>query len=173
MKRRLNLLLCAALMLTLAAGAAAQNETNADQGTDDLRVRLIDAQAKEAELQARVRQLDEDLKPENIERALAGVGSPKPEELRALRRRQLEIERDGVRAQLKIVTISRERLETVVRSLDAEAYQRSAEGPATLSGQVLRSRQGASSPWLIAGVVSVLAILGVMSAMVGRRPRIM
>ena len=48
-----------------------------------------------------LQQLDESIKPENIERSLAGIGSTRPEELRETRRRQLTIERDGVLAQLK------------------------------------------------------------------------
>ena len=38
-------------------------------------------------------ELEEDLKPENIERALAGFGSTKPEEVRDRRRRLLMIEK--------------------------------------------------------------------------------
>jgi hypothetical protein len=62
-----------------------------------------------------------------IERSLAGVGSTRPEELRELRRRQLSIERDSVRAQLKLVGASRERLEAAIRTADNQAYQQSTE----------------------------------------------
>ena len=86
----------------LNASVAAQSNSAA-QSLVELRARLAEVENKEKELNARARQLDEDLKPENIERSLAGIGSTKPEELREHRRRQLTIERDGVRAQLKPV----------------------------------------------------------------------
>jgi len=127
-KLGLSLILFIALVPAFTAGVAGQSESGAAQTADDLRVQLLEVQAKEAELQARARQLDEDLKPENIERSLAGVGSTRPEELRELRRRQLTIERDSVRAQLKLVGTSRERLETVIRTADTQAYQQSAVG---------------------------------------------
>jgi uncharacterized protein YlxW (UPF0749 family) len=56
----------------LAVGTSAQ--TNAQERTANLRVQLVDIQAKQAELQSRLQQLEEDLKPESIERSLAGVG---------------------------------------------------------------------------------------------------
>jgi hypothetical protein len=88
-----------------------------------LRFELVEVQAKEAELQVRLQQLDDDLKPENIERALAGIGSTKPEDLREHRRRLLTIERDGVLARLKLLEKSRIRLETAIETAEAEAYQ--------------------------------------------------
>ncbi len=103
MKRALSLVLFMALVAGFTANATAQDASNVSDSLDTLRSQLLDAQAKEAELEARQQQLDEALKPENIERSLAGIGSTKPEELRESRRRQLTIERDGVRAQLKLV----------------------------------------------------------------------
>ena len=49
----------------------------------------------------------------------AGIGSTRPEELRELRRRQLTIERDSVRDQLKLLAASKERLESVIRTGEA------------------------------------------------------
>ena len=88
-----------------------------------LRTQLVDAQARQAELQARLQQLDEDLKPENIERSLAGVGSTHPEELREARRRQLEIQKKSIQSQLDILATSRARLEAAIASTDAETYR--------------------------------------------------
>ena len=132
MKFALSLILFIALMPALTSGVAAQSTSGAAQAADDLRTQLLDVQVKETELQARARQLDEDLKPENIERSLAGVGSTRPEDLRELRRRQLSIERDSVRTQLKIVGTSRERLESAIRTAETKAYQESAGKPAPL-----------------------------------------
>jgi hypothetical protein len=70
--------------------------------------------------------LEESLKPENIESSLAGVGSTKPEDLREQRRRQLEIERNGVQAQLNLLATSHTRLEQAIAQADAEAYRQSA-----------------------------------------------
>jgi hypothetical protein len=85
--------------------------------------------AQEADLQTRLQELDEAVKPENIEKSLAGVGSTKPEELRAQRKQQLERERLGVKNQLDQLAISRTRLEKSLAMLDARAYQESARGP--------------------------------------------
>src|SRR6266566_8947096 len=93
-----------------------------------LRAQLVETQARQAELQTRLQQLEEDLKPENIEHSLAGVGSTHPEELREARRRQLEIAKKGVQSQLEILATSRARLEAAIVRADAESYQQSA-GP--------------------------------------------
>ncbi len=68
-------------------------QESAQERAANLRAQLIDTEAKQAELQMRLQQLAEDLKPENIERSLAGVGSTHPEDLREARRRQLEIQK--------------------------------------------------------------------------------
>ncbi len=157
MKLILSLLFIALIPTGLVS---AQEAASAAQGVETLRAQLIDVQTKEAELQARASQLEEALKPENIERSLAGIGSTKPEELREQRRRQLTIERDGVLAQLKLVTTSRERLESVIRAAEADAYLKSAEGQASFFSQITLQRS--SSSWLgvaLAGIAGVLALL--------------
>ena len=65
-----------------------------------LRTELRDVQAKESDLQARAEEVDYALKPENIERSIAGYGTTHPEELREQRRRQLEGEKERIRKQL-------------------------------------------------------------------------
>src|SRR5918997_1223943 len=108
--------------LVFATGVYAQEKAEtAAESVEKLRAQLSEVQAKEEGLRARAQQLEESLKPENIERSLAGVGSTKPEELREARRRQLTIERDGVLAQLKIVETSRQRLETAIASAEVSA----------------------------------------------------
>lgn len=128
MKNFLRLMLACALLAVSATFVSAQETGNtAQDAAVGLRSQLSDVQAKEAELQARERQLDEDLRPENIERALAGVGSTRPEELREQRRRQLEGDKARVRAQLDQLAQSRTRLEAAIATADAEAYRRSAQ----------------------------------------------
>lgn len=88
-----------------------------------LRAQLADVQAQQTELQTRLSQVNEDLKPENIERSLAGVGSTHPEDLREARRRQLEIQRKGIQSQLDSLEATRARLETAIASADADSYR--------------------------------------------------
>ena len=156
MKRVLGLVLFMALVAGFTATATAQDASNGSQSLDSLRLQLLDAQGREAELKARERQLDEDLKPENIERSLAGIGSTKPEELRESRRRQLTIERDGVRTQLKLVNTSRERLESVIRLAETQAYQQSA----TVLNQTLAGKPSWSFGFAIGTVALVGEVLG-------------
>ena len=123
--------LTAFLGVSIAVGLLAARtpaQSNAQERAANLRAQLIEAQARQAELQTRLQQLDEDLKPENIERSLAGVGSVHPEELREARRRQLEIEKRGVQSQLDVLAASHSRLETAIAAADAESYRQSA-GP--------------------------------------------
>jgi hypothetical protein len=162
MKLALRLILFIGLVSLFTAGGAAQSESSAAQTADDLRARLLEVQAKETQLQGRVRQLDEELKPENIERSLAGVGSTRPEELRELRRRQLSIERDSVRAQLKLVGASRERLEAAIRTADNQAYQKSAEQTAPALNQMLATDYLGRHPWLVGMVGGFIAFLGIV-----------
>ena len=120
MAMRLKSLFVLLLVLAFSTVAFAQDRQpeSAAESLEKLRAQLLEVQAKEEGLRARVQQLEESLKPENIERSLAGVGSTKPEELREARRRQLTIERDNVLAQLKIVETSRQRLETAIANAE-------------------------------------------------------
>ena len=155
MKFNVQVMLFLAICLTITAQLAAQ-APSAAQRVDELRGQLAETQAKEAELEARLRQLDENIKPENIERSLAGVGSTKPEELREQRRRQLSIERDGVRAQLKLLATSRERLEQSIRATEGVAYQQSAEVATPPVSQALVAQTSLGSRWI--GITAALAI---------------
>ena len=124
MKRRISLALLALLMLSV--GVYAQDGGSAAETVEKLKAQLLEVQGKEEALRERLAQLDESIKPENIERSLAGIGSTKPEQLREARRRQLAIERDGVLAQLKTLETSRQRLESAIANAEALAYQESA-----------------------------------------------
>ncbi len=126
--RYLSLLAVFAAFLIIN-GAPAHAQTRAQEKAASLRAQLAEVEAKQAELQTRLQNLDEKLKPENIENSLAGVGSTHPEDLREQRRRQLEIERNGVRAQLDLLATSHSRLETAIATADADAYRQSATPP--------------------------------------------
>ena len=158
MKRAFGLILFVALIAGFTASARAQAAGNVSESLDTLRSQLLEAKAEEEQLKARQNQLDEDLKPENIERALAGIGSTKPEELRESRRRQLTIERDGVRAQLKIATTRRERLESYLQTAETQAYQRNASGSG--SGPMLNQAVAGKRSWSFGWVIGIAAAAG-------------
>jgi len=101
-------------------------QTTAADRAASLRSQLVEAQTRQTELQTRLQRLDEDLKPENIERTFAGVGSTRPEDLRETRRRQLEIEKRSIQSQLDVIAASRTRLEAAIARADAESYHQSA-----------------------------------------------
>lgn len=122
LKKRLFLL----LLLVCAFASATHAQTAAQERATRLHEQLVELQAKQSDLQGRLDILNEQLKPENIEKSLAGVGSTKPEDLRELRRRQLETEKNGIEKQLAVLNESRSKLEAGIAQADAIAYQQSA-----------------------------------------------
>jgi chromosome segregation ATPase len=109
------------LFISSLTVVSAQNSS-----VENLRSQLNDVEKREGELQARAKRIDEDMKPENIERFFALNGSTRPEELREERRRQLESERTNVRSQLDQLAQSRVRLEAAIATAEAAAYRQSA-----------------------------------------------
>lgn len=148
MKFKSGLVLLLVLMFT-AASAYAQE--TAAESVEKLRAQLLEVQTKEEALRVRLQELDEAIKPENIERSLAGVGSTRPEELREARRRQLAIQRDGVMAQLKTLETSRLRLETAIVNAEARAYQESARPAPDFANQMFAASPGLSYGLMIGG----------------------
>ena len=122
-------LVAAALLTTGVALLSVAAQTPTQEQAAKLRAQLADVQAQQDQNQLRLQQLEEALKPENIESSLAGMGSTHPEELRAQRRQQLEKQKTAVQLQLDQLAVSRGRLETAVAAADARAYQESARGP--------------------------------------------
>lgn len=115
--------LVGALIVSCSLTITGAAQESAQERAANLRAQLSETQAKQAELQVRLQQLEEDLKPENIEHSLAGVGSTHPEELREARRRQLEIQKKSIQSQLEVLAASRTRLEAAIASADAETYR--------------------------------------------------
>jgi hypothetical protein len=109
-------------VLTLLV-APAMAQSGAQERAARLRTQLNELQAQQADLESRLAQLDEDIKPENIERSLAGVGSTHPEELREARRRQLETQRKSIQSQLDNLATTRARLEAAIATADAQSYR--------------------------------------------------
>jgi hypothetical protein len=116
----------ATLVLSALFATTALAQTSAAEIAANLRVQLTELQVTKADLEARNEQLEEDLKPENIESSLAGIGSTRPEVLREQRRRRLEVARERVRVQLDELDRNRVRLETAIAEADAIAYWQSA-----------------------------------------------
>jgi cell division protein FtsB len=142
----LRIILLLGLTISSLAVAAAQTSTPVEQ----LRSQLSDIQAKEAALQDRVKQLDEELLPENIEKYFALNGSTHPEELREQRRRQLENQKTSAQSQLSQLATSRTRLEAAISTAEAAAYRQSAlppapDQPSSFSSSVETSTTGSSS----------------------------
>ena len=101
-------------------------QTSAKEAAANLRLQLSEVQIRKAEAQALDEQLEEDLRPENIERSFAGIGSTHPERLRELRRRQLEITRARLRIELDELDRNQTCLEAAIGEADTVAYWQSA-----------------------------------------------
>ena len=89
-----------------------------EERAEILRKQLLELIEKETAYKSRMAQIEEDIRPENIERALSGIGTTRTVELRDTRRRVLENERKGLESLLNQTTTSRIRLEEDVRQAD-------------------------------------------------------
>jgi hypothetical protein len=94
--------------------------TRAEQRAETLRAQLSDTQAKEADLQARLEQIEYQIKPENIELTVATIGTTHPEQAREARRQALENEKNRTSAQLSLLATNRQRLEAAIVNADSE-----------------------------------------------------
>ncbi|MGZ8845695.1 MAG: hypothetical protein ACXW3C_04445 [Pyrinomonadaceae bacterium] len=92
--------------------------TRTEERAEILRKQLIELIEKETAFRVRLTQLEEEVRPENIERAMSGVGTTRTVELRDTRRRALDNEKRGIENLLNITTQSRFRLEEEVRQAD-------------------------------------------------------
>lgn len=92
--------------------------THAEERAEVLRKQLIELIEKETAYKGRMTQFDEDLRPENIERSMAGVGGTRTAEMRDTRRRVLDNDKRGIENLLSVTVQSRIRLEEDVRQAD-------------------------------------------------------
>ena len=130
--RKLVLLLVVLLIVLSGQRTFAQDTPSAFEQAQKLRNELSQLHDREAEIKIRLAELEYDLKPENIERHFAGVGSVHPEELREARRKQLQFEKDRLVGQLAEIDQNQARLETEIQLADSKAYQQSALGASKL-----------------------------------------
>lgn len=97
--------------------------TRAEQRAEILRKQLLELIEKETSLKSRLVQIDEDMRPESIERALNPYGTTRTAELRDTRRRALENDRKGYESLLNLTTQSRIRLEDDVKQADLLVFK--------------------------------------------------
>jgi hypothetical protein len=105
----------------LAWPVAAQQRTGREVRASTLKHQLLDLESKETRLRMRLEEIDEQLKPESIERELAGIGSTHPEELREHRRKLLTIERNGLQTELDLLEEERARIEAAIAAAGTAA----------------------------------------------------
>ena len=92
--------------------------SHTEERAEVLRKQLLELIEKETTYRTRLTQMDEDIRPENIERALAGIGTTRTAEMRDTRRRSLDSERKGLESLLALTGQSRIRLEEDARQAD-------------------------------------------------------
>ena len=95
--------------------------SRAEQRVESFRTQLRDVLDKESAFQARLEQIDYELRPESIQMRAATIGTLRPDEVRDAIRRQLESERTRIRTQLDQLSASRVRLEAAIATAEREA----------------------------------------------------
>src|SRR6267142_2189011 len=93
--------------------------TREEQRGEALQARLRETLERQIALQARLQQVDQELRPENIERMFVGVGLVRPEEARESVRRRLSVDKQGILAQLELLRQERARLQASLATADA------------------------------------------------------
>jgi hypothetical protein len=93
---------------------------SSEQRAELLRKQLVESVEKETSIRSRVINLEEEMRPENVERNsnMNLIGSTRAPEQRDARRRGLENERNGLRSLLGQIEQSRQRLEDDLRNAD-------------------------------------------------------
>ena len=120
--RRTVTIISIVLVFAFAFTATAQETSSPNDTIASLKQQLGDIEWIKTELRIRLEELDEELKPENIEIAVAGIGSTHPEELREHRRKLLTIERDGIQTQLDLLEEKRARIKAAIAAAEFAAY---------------------------------------------------
>jgi prefoldin subunit 5 len=145
MKHRVCYAWLVLLLFAASAEVYSQETSRAQQSIETMRSQLSDIEAKQAAIEARMREVDEAMRPENIERSLALTGSTRPEELREKRRQQLEKEKAGLQSQLDQLATSRSRLQAAITTAETAAYQQSGAASTTPEPQTGTTAPAAST----------------------------
>jgi len=88
--------------------------TRAEQRSESLRKQRFDLLEKENSIQTRLDQIEIDIRPENIERQVAVMGTLRPEEIREAKQKSLDSERKNLQALLAQVQSTRGALDQTV-----------------------------------------------------------
>lgn len=144
MRFKAQVILLAALLCCLSLPAAAQDTTALEQRIESLRAQLRDVTEKQAALQARLNQLDEELKPENVQNRAALTGLLDASAAREQVRKQLEDERTRTQQQLDLLNTSQSRLETAINEGEAEVLRRRAAALAPQQPTTTETNQAAA-----------------------------
>jgi len=90
----------------------------AEQRAESLRKQSFELIDKENSIKTKLEQIENDIRPESIDRSLAFVGSLRPEELRAARRKSLEAERSNLQTLLIEIQRTRTSVDLNVQKAD-------------------------------------------------------
>jgi hypothetical protein len=122
MKKHCLIAVSIVLVFAFAFIVAAQEINSTDDKIANLKQQLMEIEWIDTEARIRLEELDEQLKQENIEQAVAGIGSTHPEELREYRRKVLTIERDDIHKQLELLEEKRARIKAAIAAAEYVAY---------------------------------------------------
>jgi len=92
--------------------------TRAEQRAETLRKQLFDMIERENQIKTRLDQIENDIRPEMLERSVAFAGSLRPEELRDNRRKNLEVDRRNLQNLLTEIQNTKSSLELNVQKAD-------------------------------------------------------
>ena len=93
--------------------------TRAEQRSESLRKQLFEMIEKENAVKTKLDSLEYDLRPETIDRNQAFIGSLRPEEIRAARKKSLESERANLQSLLTEIQKTRASLDASLQRSDA------------------------------------------------------
>lgn len=92
--------------------------SKAESRAQNLREQLINLVEKESEIKTKLEKIENDLRPEMIERMIAFAGSLRPEELREMRRTTLQTEKNNLQSLLVQIQANKSDLELNVQKAD-------------------------------------------------------
>jgi hypothetical protein len=92
--------------------------TRAEQRAETLRKQMFDMIERESQIKTKLDQIENDIRPEFLERSVSFAGSLRPEELRDMRRKNLETERRNLQNLLSEIQNTKTSLETNVQKAD-------------------------------------------------------
>ncbi len=92
--------------------------TRAEQRSESLRKQLFEIVERESTIKTRLEQMEFEMRPEMIDRQVAFAGTLRPEELRDMRRKNLEIEKKNLQDLLLQVQSTRSNLQLNVDKSD-------------------------------------------------------